>query len=60
MLTRRIDAALEAIDRCRSRVPFLNEMYRPGTPERIAVDDLIEALNRADAALFGRCPHRRT
>jgi hypothetical protein len=54
MLTRRIDAAFHAIVQCRHRVPFLSEVYRPGTPERAAIDDLLNALQRADETLLLR------
>lgn len=50
MRTRRLDAAFDALSACRSRVPFLRDVYRPGTPERVAVDDLLNALARLDAA----------
>jgi hypothetical protein len=46
MLTRRIDAALHALTECRARVPPLRDLYRPGSTERAALDDLLEALNR--------------
>jgi len=36
MLTRRIDAALEALWTCRQRLPLLRDLYRPGSPERAA------------------------
>ena len=51
MLTRSIDAALDALAACRSRVPQLREVYRPGSPERAALDDLLSALTRTDEAL---------
>ena len=54
MLSRRIDTALDAIVRCRSQVPLLSGLYRPGSPERTALDELAEVLGRADAALFHR------
>ena len=54
MLTRRIDTALDAIARCRNQVPLLSALYRPGAPERAALDDLLAALRRTDAALLGR------
>lgn len=54
MLTRRIDTALDAIARCRSQVPFLSGLYRPGSPERLALEDLLAALRRTDDALLRR------
>jgi hypothetical protein len=59
MLTRRIDAAFDAIIQCRRRLPFLSEMYRPDTPERVAIDELLNALQRADEALLRRARRRR-
>ena len=53
MLTRRIDAALDALAACRDRVPFLRDLYRAGTIERAALDDLLDALRRTDDALSG-------
>jgi hypothetical protein len=53
MLTRRIDAALDAIAACSERVPMLRDLYRDGTPERAALDDLINAARRASGALSG-------
>ena len=57
MLTRRIDTALDALARCRARVPDLRDLYRPGSPERAALDDLLEALSRTSEAL--RSPSAR-
>ena len=54
MLTRRIDAALMAMTSCRDRVPDLLDVYRPGSPERSALDDLLAALKRADQVLTAR------
>lgn len=51
MLTRRIDAALDALDACRTRAPDLRDCYRPGSPERAALDELMAALERTTAAL---------
>ncbi|MDR3512493.1 MAG: hypothetical protein P4L73_12730 [Caulobacteraceae bacterium] len=51
MLTRQIDAALDALEACRTRAPHLRDCYRPGTPERAALDELVAALERTDAAL---------
>jgi hypothetical protein len=56
MLTRRIDAALDAIARCRVQAPMLADLFRPGTPERAALDELQDALRRTDDALLGRRP----
>jgi hypothetical protein len=58
MLTRRIDAALDAIAACRERVPALRDLYRDGTREREALDDLIEAARRARGVLTGPGAHR--
>jgi hypothetical protein len=65
MLTRRIDAALNALSDCRNRVPELRDIYRPDTPERAALDDVLAALQRAGTVLritrpasdAGACPH---
>jgi hypothetical protein len=54
MLTRRIDAALDALAVCRTRLPDLREVFRPGDPERAALDDLQAALMRVDAVLSRR------
>jgi hypothetical protein len=56
MLTRRIDAALDAIAACRDRVPALRDLYRDGTPERAALDVLIDAARRANGVLSGGGP----
>ncbi|QUD89845.1 hypothetical protein [Phenylobacterium montanum] len=56
MLTQKIDGALDAILACMMRVPALRDAYRPGTPERAALDDLLASLQRADAVLFHRGP----
>jgi hypothetical protein len=54
MLTQRIDAALNAIAACKVRTPLLADCYRPGTPERIALEGLLVALETVDAALLRR------
>jgi hypothetical protein len=36
------------------RLPALRDCYRPGTPERSALDELINSLARTDAILFTR------
>lgn len=54
MLTHKIDAALDALLACAMRLPALRDCYRPGTPERAALDNLLAALQHADAALFTR------
>jgi hypothetical protein len=54
MLTRRIDAALDAIAACRERVPALRDLYRDGSRERAALDELIEAARRATGVLIDR------
>ena len=56
MISRRIDAALDAIDRCRRQAPALSDAFRPGTPERAALEDLMAALKRTDDVLFRRQP----
>jgi hypothetical protein len=57
MLTRRIDAALDALAACRSRLPGLRDVFRPGAPERAALDDLLAALERTDAVIGSRPPY---
>jgi hypothetical protein len=52
MLTRQIDAAVHALDRCRERVPFLRDRYGEGSPERAALDEVLASLRRADEVLF--------
>jgi hypothetical protein len=52
MLTERIDAALEALAACRSRLPDLRDVFRPGAPERAVLDDLLAAMARADAVIL--------
>jgi membrane peptidoglycan carboxypeptidase len=54
MLTRKIDAALDAMLACMIKAPALLDVYRPGTPERAAVAELLAALQRTDAVLFER------
>jgi hypothetical protein len=51
MLTRKIDAALDALDACRATAPGLRDCYLPGSPERAALEALIAALERTQAAL---------
>ena len=51
MLTRRIDAALEALWTCRERLPLLRDLFQPGSRERAAIDAVIAAIADADAAL---------
>ena len=53
MLTRKIDAALDAITACRTRTPDLLGCYRPGAPERAALERLMAALDQACGALAG-------
>lgn len=55
MLSRKIDAALNALDACRANAPGLRDCYRPGSPERAALDELMAALERTDLVL--RPPH---
>lgn len=52
MLTHKIDGALDALLACMMRLPALRDCYRPGTPERGVLDDLMASLQRADAVLF--------
>ena len=54
MISRHIDAALDALETCRSRLPWLRDFYRPGTPEHAALEEALGALNRADAVLLDR------
>lgn len=54
MLTRRIDAALDALDACRARAPSLRDCYRPGSPERVVLDALLSALDQAAFVLTTR------
>ncbi len=54
MLTRRIDAALEALWTCRERLPLLVDIYRPETPERAALEGVVAAIANADKMLLGR------
>ena len=51
MLTRKIDAALDALAACRSRTPDLLDCYRPGAPERAALEGLMAALDETYRAL---------
>jgi len=54
MLTQKIDAALYAIENCRLRIPDLAEAYRPGSPERAAIEELVAAVAKVDATLYRR------
>ncbi|HEY2660086.1 MAG TPA: hypothetical protein VGI79_10215 [Caulobacteraceae bacterium] len=54
MLTHKIDGALDALLACMMRLPALRDCYRPGTVERVALDDLMASLQRTDAVLFDR------
>jgi hypothetical protein len=56
MHTHRIDAALDAIAACGNRVPALRDLYRDGTRERAALDELIEAARRASGVLADQRP----
>ncbi len=51
MLTRSIDAAFDALASCRQRVPFLRDLYPVNSPERAALEGVIEAVTHADAVL---------
>lgn len=55
MLSQKIDSALDALLACMMRLPALRDCYRPGTPERVALDDLTASLQRTGAALFEDC-----
>ena len=59
MLTRKIDAALNALAACRAHAPGLRDCYRPGAPERAALDRLLAALALAEAALAPPNPPNR-
>ncbi len=52
MLTRRIDAALDALWICRERLPLLVDLYRPETPERAALEGVVAAIAHADKVLL--------
>jgi hypothetical protein len=52
MLTRKIDAALDALEACAKKVPALAACYRPGTRARLALEEVLEAVAKADTALF--------
>lgn len=54
MLSYQIDAALDSLLACMMRTPALRDCYRPGTPERTALDELLAQLARTDAVLFNR------
>jgi hypothetical protein len=51
MLTRQIDAALDSLWTCRERLPRLAALHPPGTPERMALDDVLAAIARADKVM---------
>ena len=54
MLTRKIDQALDAMAACKDRVPALREIYRADSPEALALANLMDAVERAQAALQGQ------
>ena len=54
MLSRRIDAAYIALDAARERTPAVLEVYRPETPERVALDRVMVVLGEVEDALLGR------
>ena len=58
VITRRIDQALEALILCRERLPFLRDLYRPGSPERAVLDTALEELCRAHHTLAHRYASR--
>lgn len=51
MVTQTLDRAFAAMDECRRRTPELTAIFRPGTPEREALNALIAALDLAERAL---------
>jgi len=51
VLTERIDLALNALHASRKHVPGLRDVFRPETPERIALDKLLAAMAEADDVL---------
>ena len=51
MLTRKFDAAYEAIAACHARVLVLRDCFRPDAAERVAVEALLSALEQVDVAL---------
>jgi hypothetical protein len=54
MLTRRLDAALATLWESGLRVPELRDAYRPGSPERAALDEFLDAAKRARAVVFAK------
>ena len=56
MLTRRIDAALQAMSDCRERLPQLCEIHRPGSAEREALEALLMAHRLAHHVLSRPLP----
>ena len=48
MITGRMNRAFEALTACRSSVPDLRHIYRPGTPQRAALDRLLAALSEVE------------
>jgi hypothetical protein len=56
MLTRRIDRALEALISCREHVPLLRDLYGSGSPERVALDAVLDQVRLADDLLTARAP----
>jgi len=51
MLTGRIDRALEALISCREHVPLLRDLYGSGSPERAALDAVLDRVRLADDLL---------
>ena len=51
MLTERIDRALDALDASRKHIPGLRDVFRPHTPERVALDKLLAVLAEVDGVL---------
>ena len=51
MLTRSIDAAVEALLECHERVPFLRDLQPEGSARRLAWDNVLTAIERAKAAM---------
>jgi len=51
VLTRSIDQALEALAACRLRLPFLRDLHPDGSPERAALNAVLDAVRRANDVL---------
>lgn len=51
MITRRIDRGLEALHQCEAALPGLADVFREGSPERLALQEVRMAAERARALL---------